>query len=297
MKLPFKDKIKRELIRALLIIGSLFPLSYIRRLGRVVGVMMLAFSPRLRKRIKDNLLKTQMCDVSQVNELSRATAENLGMLFLETLFISWQRSKRYNFYLCSKTNGFEEVEKVCNANSPVLFLTPHVGNFEIILKRTAYLLKTKKFTVLYKPDKNKWWNELMVDGRTENNIVPVPTTKAGIAGILKALKNGEIVGVLPDSIASQGDGVWTEFFDNRVFATTLAAKLSLMPNVKTFIVACYRNKNGFEANYIPFSATCRDVTTTVQEIYHILEEIVKKHPEQFYWSYDRFRVPDHAKDR
>lgn len=292
--LKLSDKIKRELIRTLLIIGSLFPLSYIRRLGRAVGILMLAFSPRLRKRLKENLLKTKICAISEVNELSRSTSENLGMLLLETLFISWQRSKRYNFYLCNKTNGFEGVEQACKENLPILFLTPHVGNFEIILKRTAYLLKTKKFTVLYKPDKNKWWNELMVSGRTEDNITPMPTNKKGIIALVKALKNGEIVGVLPDSIASQGDGVWTEFFANRVFATTLAAKLSLLPKVKTFIVACYRNKNGFEANYIPFSATSNDITTTVREIYRVIEEIVRKSPEQFYWSYDRFRAPDHA---
>lgn len=293
MKLSVADKIKYHLVHFLLKSLAFLPLRYIESLGNIIGILMLRFSKRSTVRLKNNLLQTKMCNDSTIEDFSRATSKHLGQVFIETLCLSWHRSKRFNFNLCNKTIGFEAVEDAYKNNFPILFLTPHVGNFEIILKRTAYLLN-KNVTVLYKPDKNPWWNQLMINGRTEDNIIPVPTDKKGVLAIFKALKNREIVGILPDSIASQGDGVWVDFFANRVFATTLAAKLSLIPDVKTFIVACYRNADGFEANYIPFSATNHDIANTVQDIYTVIEGIVRTNPEQFYWSYDRFRVPDHA---
>jgi KDO2-lipid IV(A) lauroyltransferase len=294
MTLGIIDTIKYQVVRFILKSLAYLPLPCLRYLGRMLGILMSSCSKRAYQKLKNNLLRTNICDESDIVKLSRIVSMHLGMMLVETVCISWYRSKQYNFHLCNKISGFTEVEKVCEAGFPVLFLTPHIGNFEVVLKRTAYLLQKKKFTVLYKPDKNKWWNKLMLDGRLEDNIVAVPTNKKGILSIFKALKNREVVGILPDSIASEGDGVWTDFFGNRVFATTLAAKLALMPGVKTFIVASVRNSTGFEANYIPFSATSNNITKTVEEIYQIIEEIVKKHPEQFYWSYDRFRIPKHA---
>lgn len=270
------------------------PLPIIRMLGAGFGRAGIKFSKRAYKRLKDNLLKTKMCSGDKVEQMALESARNLGMTLLETIMLAWNCPKKHNYKLVHTNIGFDLVEKANKDGLPILFLTPHIGNFEVTLKRVAYLLK-RKFTVLYKPDKKLWWNKLMVRGRTEDNITPVPTTKKGVLAIFKALKNNEIAGVLPDSVASHGDGVWVKFFDVPVFATTLAAKLTLMPNVQTFIVATKRDKDGFSANYIPFTPSSEDITTTVQEIYRVIEDSVLENKEQFYWSYNRFRVPDHAK--
>ena len=293
MKIVFKDRIKFWIVKLLLKTIALLPLYFIRSLGLVVGMVMLKISRRQTERLKKNLLRTNICNKDSVETMMVKTSQNLGMTLVETLSIAWQRSKKNNFKLCQENIGFDQVKLVSANGDPILFLTPHIGNFEIVLKSVAQVLN-KKFTVLYKPDKNQWWNELMVAGRTEDNISPVPTTKKGVLATIRALKNQEFVGILPDSIASQGDGVWVDFFGNRVFATTLSAKLALMPGVKTFIVGAYRSKNGFAAEYISYTPTSDSVNNTVQEIYHVIEKIVEHAPEQFYWSYDRFRAPDHA---
>lgn len=294
-KISAIDKIKIIILTGIFKLLSRLPLSMIRWIGSTVGNIAFKTSNRASRRLIDNLVKTKMCDEENAPGLAIRSAQSFGMTLVETILIAWNRSKKHNLTLFSKVEGFELVADAAKNGYPILFLTPHIGNFEICLKRTAYLLQDKKFTVLYKPDKKKWWNELMIIGRTEDNITPVPTTKKGVLTIAKALKNNEIAGVLPDSVASQSDGVWVEFFGNKVFATSLAAKLSLMPNVKTFVVASYRNEISFNADYVPFVATGTDITNTVQEIYNIIETMVLKHKEQFYWSYNRFRTPDHAK--
>jgi KDO2-lipid IV(A) lauroyltransferase len=131
----------------------------------------------------------------------------------------------------------------------------------------------------------------MYNGRLENNIKPVPTNKHGVMSLFRALRNNEFVGMLPDSVASHGDGVWTNFFGQKVFATTLAAKFILLDNVTTFIVTSARVNGGFIVEYIPFVPESNNIANVVQEVYNILERVVLQNPTQYYWSYDRFRIP------
>ncbi len=108
------------------------------------------------------------------------------------------------------------------------------------------------------------------------------------------VKNGGVIGILPDNVASGGDGVWVDFLGKKVFATTLAAKLILFPGVTTFFVSSMRIQDGFLIDYRPYVPKTTDVSEIVQDLYKILETVVLKAPTQYYWSYDRFRSPAHA---
>jgi KDO2-lipid IV(A) lauroyltransferase len=113
--------------------------------------------------------------------------------------------------------------------------------------------------------------------------------------LAKNIRAGGVIGILPDSIASSGDGVWIEFFGKKMFAPTLAAKMVLTPDVATFIVSIKRIRGGFSVDYVPFKPVDDDITNVVRDIYKVIEDAILEAPEQYYWSYDRFRVPDHAK--
>lgn len=284
---------KQRIIHFLITIMAYLPLSVLRALGSSIGVIAMKFSKRSSKRLKANLIATGMCTEDEVDEMARKTAQELGKTLVETTCIAWHRSKEHNAKLIVKAINYDYMEQELLSGKPIVFLTPHISNFEIALKYTAYKISNRVFTVLYKPSKDEWFNQMMIDGRTEDNIKPVPTNRMGVFTLAKDLRAGGVIGVLPDSIASSGDGVWVEFFGKKVFATTLAAKMSMMPGAVTFIVATKRVKNGFEVNYIPFVPDT-DITTVVQDIYKVIEKAVLEAPEQYYWSYDRFRVPNHA---
>lgn len=273
---------------------SYMPLWFIRSLGSLIGIVAMKLSKKSYRRLCDNLIATKMATHENVDAIARKTAKELGKTLIEIPTIAWHRSKKYNASLIKKSIGFEHMESVLNSGRPVVFLTPHISNFEIALKATAFYTK-RIVTVLYKPPKEKWLNQMMIDGRTENNIKPVPTSRMGVLTLAKDLKAGGVIGLLPDSIASSGDGVWIEFFGKKVFAPTLAAKMVLMPEIETFIVPAKRVRGGFSVKYIPFKPVNTDVTNTIRDIYKVIEETILEAPEQYYWSYNRFRVPDHAK--
>ncbi len=286
--------IRRYTLTPLLCGLSYLPLPWLRGIGTVMGRLLYKFSSQKgRVRLSDNLLLTGMCSNDELTTMSRRTAEELCKTLIETITIAWFRSKQYNAGLVNEMHGIELVETEISRGKAIVFLTPHIGNFEIALKATAYRLKNN-FTVLYKPAKDEWYNELMLNGRSEDNIKPVPITARGILSLVKALRNHEYIGVLPDSVASQGDGVWVDFFGQRVFAATLAAKMSSVKDVATFVVGSRRVANGFVVEYIPYITTSDKPLTMTQEIYKIIESIVLKAREQYFWSYDRFRKPSHA---
>ncbi len=285
--------LKKIIFTPILKVLSWLPISILRNIGEIIGVLAFKFSKKGVDRLKNNLITTGMCSEKDVELMAKKTAIELGKTLVETVCIAWHRSREYNAGFFKKAINFEIVKSAYDENKPIIFLTPHIGNFEIAVKYTANKIN-RNFTILYKPSKDRWFNEMMLDGRTEDNIIPVPISRHGVLSLVKSLKNNEIIGILPDNVASMGDGVWVKFFGKKVFATTLAAKMMAYNDAKTFLVASYRVKDGFEIEYIPFSVASKDVQVIMQNMYNEFEKMILKAPTQYFWVYNRFRIPKHA---
>lgn len=287
--------IKNYIFVPILWLMSFLPIEVIRMIGSFIGSVGVRLSKKARNRMKNNLLITNIANQDNVNQLALRVAQELGKTLVETICLAWNKNRRYCYNLVKSWGGFELVEEAQQHGKSIIFLTPHIGNFEIMVKATAFRLE-KRLTILYKPSKDKWFHQLMLKGRTEVNINPVPTNNRGVIQLIRALKNGENIGVLPDSVASQSDGVWVDFFNNKVFATTLLAKIiNSTPSSEIFIVSNNRVRGGFQSEFIPYKALSNDTSLIVQDIYNKIEDMVKKYPMEYFWSYDRFRTPDHVK--
>ena len=288
---------KRYFFTALLFLLSKLPLSWLHALGSAIGILSDKFSKRTSTRLRSNLLRTNMCNSQSCENMARLCAKEWGKTIVETACISWQWSRNKVAGLITHADGLDLVQNELNNGKAIIFLTPHIGNFEIALKYTATQLEKHQFTVLYKPSKDKNIETMMKNGRGESNIKPVPTNRHGVMALIKALRRGEIVGILPDNVASMGDGVWVDFFGVPVYAMTLAAKLTTMENSATFLVNSIRHDNGFSVQYIPFTPQSSDVTEIIQNMYRQFEKMILMAPSQYYWSYDRFRTPKHASQK
>ncbi len=294
------NKILHSLFINFLRLLSFLPLKYLRLIGNIIGFCVFHFSNKASKRLKHNLLITKICNNNhldnnkQLNQMAFNSCLEFGKTIIETACIAWNRNKQHNASLIVKVEGLDLVKQEANSNtSTIVFLTPHMGNFEIAAKATASFLSNKKFTFLYKPSKNNSLQQMMLNGRKENNITLTPTNKRGIMTLIKAIKQNNYIGILPDSVASS-DGVWVNFFNQKVFATTLASKIILQKKLPTFIVTSYRVSDGFHINYIPYKPSSEDIAQTTQEIYSIIMQAIMKHPTQYFWTYDRFRKIYHA---
>ena len=287
---------KKILIKSLMRLLSYLPLSVIRWIGATIGLISLRFSKKSAKRLPHNLLITGLATPENVEKMTKDTAKALGMTLVEAVLIAWQKNKKRITRLSEVDESFYEVKRLMEAGKNVVFLTPHIGNFEVAVKYFSYYLPMD-IQILYKPSKDPVLEELMVEGRKEHNITPVPTNRKGVLSLMKHLKSGGSIGILPDNVASGGDGEWVKFFGQDVYATSLAAKICQILDTHVVIVANTRTKKGFHSRCIPFKPTNNDTHDIMQELYTALEQLVKETPEQYYWSYDRFRHPDNAKPK
>jgi KDO2-lipid IV(A) lauroyltransferase len=288
---------KKILIEIIIQLLSMLPLCVIRGIGCLVGDISLKFSKRSAARLRKNLLITGLANPSNIDEMVRKTAHAQGMTLVEALLIAWRKDRKYIESLCNvDQDSFNLVNDALARGERILFFTPHIGNFELALKYYLYNLPLDiKF--LYKPSKNPIINQIMLDGRKESNASPEPTNSKGVRTLMKHFQDGGDIGILPDNVAAGGSGDWLKFFGQDVYATTLAAKIYQQYKPMTIIMQSIRTKKGFDMKFIQFKPTSDDTHTLMQELYNTLEKMVLEAPEQYYWSYDRFRNVDNASPR
>ena len=96
-------------------------------------------------------------------------------------------------------------------------LTPHLGCFEICAQAYAErLAQYGPITVLYRPAKQPWLREVMeATARGARALATAPASLAGVRQMIRALRRGETVGLLPDQVPPSGQGVWAPFFGQR----------------------------------------------------------------------------------
>jgi KDO2-lipid IV(A) lauroyltransferase len=79
---------------------------------------------------------------------------------------------------------------------------------------------------MYSPPKMKALEGLMLAGRSRATMKSVPADLRGVRALLKALKRGEAIGLLPDQVPGVGEGEWVEFFGRPAYTMVLVSRLA-----------------------------------------------------------------------
>jgi KDO2-lipid IV(A) lauroyltransferase len=283
-------------IRALCILLSYLPLWFYRFLAQILSSIIIYTSSRAYRRIETNLLLTNLADDSTVINMAKQTVFDFSITIVEVFLLIWTKRKKKTIDKITTDYYSDNLLKRCaNSTQPILFITPHLGNFELAVEyvTTNYKLDIQ---VLYKPVKSNVLNYLMCKGR-ENKYIRLCSVnnKKELLTAIRNFKNGQIIGMLPDSIASRNNGVWVNFFGQQVYASSLAGSLSLVPGTQVLLVHCIRNTKKYSLCVQKILPTGNDAQAVVQQIYNQIELLVQKSPTQYYWSYDRFRIPKYVR--
>ena len=280
----------RRLPRILLQVLARFPLSALHALGTVLGWAIYGMSPTYRRHLRENLALAGYMDA----RIRRAAIAHAGQLLLETPAM-WLRPQDEVAALVREVHGLEAAFAARDAGKALLFLTPHMGCFEIAAQYASHRVP---ITVLYRAPKMRWLEPLMHEGRSRGSVRLVPADNRGVRELLLALKRGEAVGFLPDQVPGEGEGDWAQFFGRQAYTGVLAPKLAERDNVACFLVYARRLPRG--AGYAlvlrEYPRRLPDETPT-RHLNRALEELVRECPEQYLWGYNRFKVPARAKPR
>lgn len=261
------------------------PLPLLHALGGALGRIVHACSPRYRKYVKQNL------DTAGMNEsaLRRAVVAETGKGMLEVPAV-WLRPLGRVAELVVEVSGWENVEEGARLGKGVIIATPHIGCWEIV---GQYVASRMPITVMYRPPKIRALEALMRAGRSRGAAMKsVPADLSGVRALLKALKRGEAIGVLPDQVPGVGEGEWVQFFGKPAYTMTLLARISEKTGAP--VLLCFAQRLPYGRGYRFFAEPLlapQPSESPLRALNHSLEQMIRRCPEQYLWSYNRYKVP------
>ncbi|CAN7240770.1 lysophospholipid acyltransferase family protein [Acidovorax sp. LjRoot129] len=188
------------------------------------------------------------------------------------------------------------VEAAYAAGKGIVYLTPHQGCFELSAQAAARRWSAERgpITVLYRPARQAWLAKVMETARNRPGMLAVPTTLAGVRQMIKALRRGEAVGLLPDQVPPDGQGLWAPFFGRDAYTMTLAVRLAQQTGAAVVLARCERLPwgRGFVTHFEPLAEPLSDqIDVAVVQINQAMEHLIRQCPEQYLWGYARYKKP------
>lgn len=263
------------------------PLPIIHLVGIVAGWAIYLTSPKFASRTRANLRASGLCagDAAYRRMLHKNISEN-GKGMLET-FAIWFRPYEQALQWVRECRGWESVEAALAEGRGIIFLTPHLGCFEIT---SLYYAAHHPISVLYRPPHKAWLAPLIFAGRERGQVKLAPTNLKGVRGLLQSLKQGHAVGILPDQVPSSGEGEWANFFGRPAYTMTLVSRLANSTNAT--VVTAFGERLPYGKGYIVhFEALPAGTAATPAMLNATIETVVRRNPEQYLWSYPRYKVP------
>ena len=273
------------MIRFFLWLMSLLPLSWLYALGALGGRLVYRFDRQYAQRLRENASQAGYTDkqfwLANAAESGRGGAE-LAYLWSDKVNLLMPKIKVF---------GWEAVEQLHAQGRGLLMLTPHMGAFELI---SIWIGARIPFMAMYRQPKFAASESVMLAGRERLGVEMATADLKGVRMLLRHLKQGKVVGLLPDQVPSgQGEFALVDWFGRPAKTMTLPVKLLHQTGaglVVMFAKRVHREKHRFELYFevvdVPDSG---DLSTDVQTINNHMELLVRMAPEQYLWNYNRYK--------
>lgn len=261
------------------------PLSFFHVPGALLGWTVWLLSPRFRRLTRDNLAAAGYTDTA----LLRRSVTEAGKGVLELIPV-WFRPQAEAAALIREAPADGVIEQALAVGKGVIFVTPHLGCFEVAAQ--YYTHRYGPMTALFSPPKKNLMSLLISAGRGKPRLKLAEPNMRGIRSLYRALKNGEAVGILPDQTPGRGEGEWAEFFGRPAYTMTLVQRLAESTGAQ--IVLAYAERLPDGAGYRGCAEAMpprQEGETATRHLNRALESLIRRCPEQYLWSYNRYKVP------
>lgn len=262
------------------------PLSWLHRAGVMIGWLVYWCSPTYAARLRENLCASGVCvGDAECEALLHSAVAEAGKAVTELATV-WFGSDETVAQLVVECERWDIVESARRGGTGVIFLTPHLGCFEIA---SLYGAQRLPLTVLYRPPKQRWIEPLMVAGRSRWHATVAPANLKGVRMLYKALARGEAIGLLPDQAPGVGEGVWADFFGRPAYTMTLVRRLQQSSGAAVIMAFAERlsEGRGYRLHLEALPAGNLDETALNRAV----EAQVRRCPAQYLWSYNRYKTP------
>lgn len=287
-----------------------WPLRALHRLGAVLGWLAYALSPRYRRRLNEN---TALAGLGR--GVRRQAVREAGRMVAELPWL-WLRPHDRPLGHLVQWHGAHWIDEALARGRGLLLLTPHLGCFEVCAQAFAERYGTQaEMTAMYRPADQAWLREVQLTARSRPGLVTAPASIAGVRQMIRALRRGQAVGLLPDQVPPEGMGVWAPFFGRPAYTMTLATRLLQQTDATLLLIWAERLPEGagFVLRVGPMQPPLPLATagTTTQgaasdgaahdadalqvacatALNQAMERLIAQAPGQYLWGYYRHKQP------
>lgn len=254
------------------------PLGLAQWLGRGLGWLVYAVSGSYRRKLHDNLARAGLAPA-----LRRPAARAAGAMVGE---LPWVWFRDPGEVLARTVCPDDSAVRTAQAGGRgVIYLTPHLGCFEVVARWCA---SRGPITVLFRPSKLAAMSPVLEAARNHGEMTAAPANLSGVRALLRALRRGEAVGLLPDQVPGDGDGRWAPFLGAPAYTMTLPQRLAQATGAAVVLAVGERlpRGGGWRLRFEQLHET-----PTPEAVNAAMERLIRDLPEQYLWGYNRYKRP------
>jgi KDO2-lipid IV(A) lauroyltransferase len=268
---------------------ALLPLSWIRAIGGLLGAVA-SWLPLRERRVTDVNLRIAFPDMDprERRRLARRSMGQTGRTFAELSAIwSWSSERLHRHVL--EVHGEAAVTEAVESGRGVIFALPHLGAWELL---GIYCPKRWPFTGLYRAPRLREMETFMRAARERHGARLVPAGQGAVRSLYRAVGAGETVAILPDQDAGEGAGIFVPFFGESANTMVLLPRLAARTRALVVFAWVERVPRGFRIHFVPASDEIYDsnLERSAASMNRDVERLVRACPDQYLWSYKRFRI-------
>ncbi|MEP6877122.1 MAG: lysophospholipid acyltransferase family protein [Burkholderiales bacterium] len=292
---------------------SRWPLWFLHGVGAVLGWLTYWASPSYRRRFNDNVRHAGVAPSA-----ARPAIAAAGRMVAELPFL-WLRPAGEPIRPSLNWEGDALITDALRAGHGLVLLTPHMGSFEVAAQAIAqrFAAEFGPITVLYRPARKAALRAVMDESRARPGVATAPASLAGVRLMIRALRRGEAVGLLPDQVPPEGMGVWVPFFGKPAYTMTLAARLVQQTGAVPLLIWGERLPRGAgytvrvselgetlptpdapqadagppQGGLTPAVVGGHHQAESAAIINRAMERLIRQCPAQYLWGYHRYKTP------
>ncbi len=285
-----KQSMRTLFAEGVLRLFALLPLPLNHTIGAVAGWLAWKL-PTRAKRITLRNLEQCYPDLSPSarDKLARCSLIETGKTATEMGPI-WLWPKQRIQRMIYQVSGEHHLHDALARDKGVILAIPHLGAWEMV---GLYSSLNYSITAMYRPPRLEGMDATVRRGRERMGAQLVPADTGGVRALYKTLAQGKIVCILPDQVPSAGQGIFAPFFD--ITANTMTLLPRLIQKFGSEVIFCYAERlhrgYGFHIHFLPAPEGIldSDPTKSATSLNQGVEQCVRTLPEQYQWSYKRFR--------
>ena len=278
-------------------------LSNLVFIGLIRGALLLPYAKRVQfmgaavdrlvsplagwpRRIRENL-KHVMPELTrdEVKSLTHGVPNTVGRMIIEMYSGKEYFDRMYDAEISG--DGLTEMIEAHKTGRPLILVTGHYANYVAIGPTLEKLGIT--IGVLYRPMENRFFDKHYVRAISYFSDPQFPQTKQGIVKMVRHIRKGGVMGILTD--VHTHDGARTMFMGKPAATSTVISELAIKNNALLVPIYGVRQPNGLDFKVeVHKPIALSDPLTMTQQINDDLEEMVRRHPEQWFWVHRRWKI-------